>query len=106
MHELITAYPRRWELVLLGSLFILASSCKKKIAQPDCERLIDRYATLVVTERDRDASAGTIQSEQAAFRDEAKGDENFQSCVTKITRVEFDCAMSAPTANAFEKCLE
>ncbi|MEO6576612.1 MAG: hypothetical protein ABIP89_22380 [Polyangiaceae bacterium] len=87
------------------SLFILAS-CKKKIAQPDCEKLIDRYATLVVTERDRDASATTIKSEQAAFRDEAKGDENFQSCESKITRAEFDCAMAASTADAFEKCLE
>lgn len=106
MHELITAQSRRWQLVVLGSLFLLASSCKKKIAQPDCEKLIDRYATLVVTERDRDASAGHVQSEQAAFRDEAKGDENFQSCVTKITRAEFDCAMAASTADAFEKCLE
>lgn len=104
MHELTPAHPRPWQLALV-SLLVLAS-CKKKIAQPDCERLIDRYATLVVTERDRDASASTIKTEQAAFRDEAKGDENFQSCESKVTRVEFDCAMSASTADAFEKCLE
>ena len=85
---------------------LLLASCKQKVAQPDCERLIDRYATLVVTERDRDASASTIKTEQAAFREEAKGDENFQSCVTKVTRAEFDCAMAARTADAFEKCLE
>lgn len=96
MHELIT---------LLAALLLLAS-CKPKVAQPDCEKLIDRYATLVVTERNRDASASTIKSEQVTFREEAKGDENFQSCVTKITRAEFDCAMAASTADAFEKCLE
>lgn len=97
MHEL------RWQLL---TALLLLTSCKPKVTQPDCEKLIDRYATLVVTERDRDASASTIKSEQAAFREEAKGDENFQSCVTKITRVEFGCAMSASTADAFEKCLE
>jgi hypothetical protein len=91
---------------LLLTALLLVASCKEKVAQPDCEKLIDRYATLVVTERDRDASASTIQSEQAVFREEAKRDENFQSCVTKITRAEFDCAMAARSADAFEKCLE
>ena len=91
---------------LLRMALLLVASCKEKVVQSDCEKLIDRYATLVVNERDRDASASTIKSEQAAFREEAKGDENFQSCVTKITRAEFNCAMAARTADAFEKCLE
>jgi len=81
-------------------------ACKKKVDADQCTQLIDRYATLVVRERFADASAEFIKSEQARERDEARGDENFRSCVSEVTEKEFNCAMSAQSTGALEKCLE
>jgi len=90
--------------VLLASTSLFA--CKKKVDADQCTQLIDRYATLVVRERFPDASAEQVQAEQARERDEARGDENFRSCVSEVTELEFKCAMSAQTTGALEKCLE
>ncbi|WP_394844039.1 hypothetical protein LZC95_44170 [Pendulispora brunnea] len=89
---------------LLVSTSLLA--CKKKVDADQCTQLIDRYATLVVRERFPDASAEQVQAEQTRERDEARGDENFRSCVSEVTEMEFKCAMSAQTTGALEKCLE
>ncbi|HWL84195.1 MAG TPA: hypothetical protein VNO21_00150 [Polyangiaceae bacterium] len=91
-------------LFLISLLFL--SGCKKKVDAEQCDQLIDRYATLVVRERFPDAPAEQIQREQARERDEARGDENFRSCVSEVTMQEFDCAMKAPSAASIEKCLE
>ena len=39
-------------------------------------------------------------------KSEARGDDAFKNCSSEVSRAEFDCAMQAPTADAFEKCLE
>jgi hypothetical protein len=93
-------------LTLAIAVAVLATGCKKKVDASQCNQLIDRYATLVVSERHPDASADQIKSEQLRERDEARGDDNFRSCVSEVTRLEFDCAMAAKTTAAFEKCLE
>lgn len=80
--------------------------CKPKIAQPQCDALIDRYARLVVTEKMPDAGPETIKAEQDRERGEARGDDSFKNCTSEVSRDEFDCAMHAPTADAVEKCLE
>jgi hypothetical protein len=82
------------------------AACKPKATAPQCEQLVDRYATLVVTEKLPDASAAEIQAEQQREKSEARGDDSFKNCSSEVSQAEFECAMSAKTADAFEKCLE
>ena len=91
---------------LLLPAALLASSCKPKITPAQCDALVDRYARLVVTEKRPDAGPEAIKVEQERERSEARGDDAFKNCTSEVSRAEFDCAMSAPTADALEKCLE
>ncbi|WP_394823735.1 hypothetical protein [Pendulispora albinea] len=97
----------RGVLVLLPLGFsVSVAGCKKKVDADQCNQLIDRYATLVVRERYADASVEQLKSEQQRERDEARGDENFRSCVSEVTEKEFNCAMKADSPQSLEKCLE
>ncbi len=79
--------------VLAGATNV--GACKAKASASQCDQLIDRYATLVVTEKLADASAEQIQ-----------GDDAFKNCSSEVSQAEFACAMRAPNPDAFEKCLE
>jgi len=52
----------------------LLGACKAKASASQCDQLIDRYATLVVTEKLTDASAAQIQTEQTREKSAARGD--------------------------------
>ena len=88
-------------LALIGLI-----GCRAKASASQCEQLIDRYAQLVVTERFQDASARQIEVERDREKTEARGDDAFKNCSSEVSQAEFACAMRAPTAEAFEKCLE
>jgi hypothetical protein len=92
--------------MLIAGAGALASGCKPKVSRGQCDAMLERYAQLVVTERFPDASAETIKAEQVRERDEARGDDNFKNCTSEVSAREYDCAMAAKTADAFEKCLE
>jgi len=89
---------------------ILASgagvACRPHPSPSQCDQLIERYALLVVTAKFPDASAEQIQSERDREKIEARGDDAFKSCSSQVSPPEYDCAMAAATADAFEKCLE
>jgi hypothetical protein len=72
----------------------------------DCEHLLDRYARLVVIERFPDGSADEVDRELRRERAEARGDDAFKNCSSEVSRAELECAMTAATADALEKCLE
>jgi hypothetical protein len=80
--------------------------CKKKVTQAQCEELLDRYATLVVREKLKDASPEQLKAEQMRERDEARSDDNFKNCTAELSTEDYACAMKAQTADALEKCLE
>ena len=80
--------------------------CKEKASASQCDQLLERYAMLVVTEKHPDASAADIRVEQQHEKSEARGDDAFKNCSSEVSQPEFQCAMHAPTADAFEKCLE
>lgn len=101
-----SASRARWSWAPAVLVALVFPGCKKKITAAQCTELIDRYATLVVTERFPDATPEQIEAEQRRERSEARGDDNFRSCVAEITRVEFDCAMAKTKVTDFEKCLE
>lgn len=92
--------------VLLATLVASTSGCKAKASATQCDQLLDRYATLVVTEKFADASAAQIQKEQQREKEAAHGDDSFKNCSSEVSQAEFECAMRAQTADALEKCLE
>ncbi len=95
-------------VVLAATVLAAAASpaCTRKASQAQCEQLIDRYASLVVTEKYPDASAAQIAAAQQDVKTEAHGDDSFKNCSSQVSASEFDCAMRATTPDALEKCLE
>jgi hypothetical protein len=83
-----------------------AEGCKPKASASQCDDLVARYARLVVTEKYPDASVEQVTAEQEREKSEARSDDAFKNCSSEVSRAEFACAMRAPTADAFEKCLE
>jgi len=83
-----------------------SSGCKAKVSDGQCDRLVERYAQLVVGENFPDASADRQRLEQAREKKEARADDVFKNCSTQVSETEFDCAMRATTAGALQKCLE
>jgi hypothetical protein len=84
----------------------LSTSCKPKASAAQCDQLLERYAALVVTARFPDASAAQIEAEREREKREARTDDAFKNCSSQVSQAEFDCAMRAASADAFEKCLE
>jgi hypothetical protein len=95
---------RRFAIALLVAGAGVA--CKPKASATQCDQLLDRYASLVVTTRFPDASADQIQAERDREKTEARGDDAFKNCSSQVSQAEFECAMRAPNPDAFEKCLE
>ncbi len=93
-------------LALAGAAALAPCGCKAKATAAECDRLLDRYAELVVIEKYPDAGAKDIEAERARERSEARGDDAFKNCSSEVSRAEYECAMHAATADAFEKCLE
>jgi hypothetical protein len=89
-----------------AALTMATPACKPKVTPSECDRLVERYAQLVVTEKYPDASAERIAAEAQRELGEARGDDAFKNCRSEVSRSEFDCAMQAPSADALEKCLE
>jgi hypothetical protein len=81
-------------------------ACTRKVTQQDCDRLLDRFAALVVKERVVDATPEQIKIEQERERQEARGDEAFRNCTSEVEASEYACAMKSETSDAFLKCLE
>jgi hypothetical protein len=94
-------------LATLATLAIApATACKPKASAAQCDQLLDRYAGLVVTAKFPDASPQQIDAERAREKAEARTDDAFKNCSSQVSHAEFECAMHATSADAFEKCLE
>lgn len=84
-----------------------AAACKAKASAAQCEQLLDRYASLRVSEKvPPPAGAAERLAEEQREKAEARGDDAFKNCTSEVSQAELDCAMRAATAAAFEKCLE
>ena len=105
MRACVEACMRPSMLVVVG-LFLFAGGCKKKVTQAQCEELLDRYATLVVHAKLKDAPADQIMAEQVREREAARSDDDFKNCTTELSIEDYACAMKAASADALEKCLE
>lgn len=98
--------PTLTRAVLLALVALFLGGCKHRIAQPECDAMLNHYAELVVRERMPDASAETLAEEQTREKSEARGDDAFKNCTAEVERRDYDCAMRAATPDALEKCLE
>ena len=92
--------------VLVCVCVAAAVGCRPKASSVECDELLDRYAQLVVTEQFPDASTEQVKAERDRERKEARADDAFKNCSSQVGRAELECAMRAPNATAFEKCLE
>lgn len=94
--------------VVLAVACLLAPvvACKKKVSQAQCDELVDKFATLVVKERIKDAPPELIKAEQERERSEAKNDDSFRNCTSEVSNEDFACAMKTATSDAFLKCLD
>jgi len=91
-----------WAGIALG----LLGGCRERLDRAQCDRLLSRFAELVVKERMPGAPNETILAEQKRERDEAVHDDSFKNCATELRADEYRCAMAAPTSEALIKCLE
>ena len=108
MHTLLTrSGPRRVAASLVAACcLVVAPGCREKVTSAQCDTLVARYAELVVREKMPGAPIEEIRAEQKRVRQESAGDENFRNCTTEVRPTEYECAMSAATPDAIEKCLE
>jgi hypothetical protein len=87
-------------------LLMTTAACKKKATPTECDALLDRFAVLAAQESVPDASVEEVRAAQKQAHDEAADDEDFRACAGRVTHEEMACAMGAPTADAFERCLQ
>jgi hypothetical protein len=105
VHALLTRRRSARGGIVLVVGFAMLPACRQKISGAQCEALISRYAEIVVHERMPNAPLELVRATQKEVKDEAAGDEGFRNCTTEVGPKEFDCAMSATTPEAIEKCL-
>jgi hypothetical protein len=92
--------------LIFFTLALTCFGCKKKATPTECDALLDRFAVLAAQESVPDASAEEVRAAQKQAHDEAENDEDFRACAGRVTHDEMTCAMAAPTADAFERCLQ
>lgn len=80
--------------------------CHKKASPAECEKMVAKFAELVVTERMQDAGPEIIAAERARELAEAKTDDAFKNCPSEVQTSELGCAMKAESSAAFLRCLE
>jgi hypothetical protein len=92
-------------LALAACLGCLAASCGPPPNAIECAALLDRYVTLLANSD----HPGTDETELMRLREEARQkaarDPAFRECPSRVSRREYDCAMSAENADRFEQCL-
>ena len=97
----------RASAVLCAVAAVASSSCSRKLERTECLKLLDRYTELLVKDEEPDAIPERIVQAQARARATAQKDArfDFSSCPSRVSRREYECAMSAPTVDAVERCL-
>lgn len=96
------------QLGRLGGAALLSlaiTGCGKRLDDAECQQLLDRYVELLLRDDRPKSSAGEVLRLQQDARNKAQHDPAFLQCTARVSRREFECAMSAPDANRLELCL-
>lgn len=99
---------------LLGAAFalVVASGCNRKVGAPECKEMLEKYLDMVIG---GDPELAKLTEEQRKAVREVKkavrmGEPAFAQvstkCETEVTRKEYDCAMHAPSPDAWQACIE
>jgi hypothetical protein len=91
---------------VLGGAIAL-SACQKPLADAECNRLLDRYTEFLVREEEPGATPERLAHALEEARLAAERDPRFEmaECPRRVPRRGFECAMSAPSVDAIERCL-
>jgi hypothetical protein len=92
--------------LLASCVLVIVAGCSKKATQSECDELIERYATLVVSEQNPEASPAVVAAERDRARKQARADDDFKNCTTEVEAKDYRCAKAAKTAETLLKCLE
>ncbi|HEX2673153.1 MAG TPA: hypothetical protein VHM25_19870 [Polyangiaceae bacterium] len=96
---------RRFAGPLLVSCALIMQGCAKRPTHEECEALLDHYVELLVNSDRPGTNAAEKHKLQLQAREKAKEDPEFAACSERVSRREFDCAMSASNADLLEQCL-
>lgn len=88
-------------LIAMGGL----AGCQRPLSDAECSMLLERYTEKVIDQSRPSATPG----ERARLVREAKSqavlDPEFEDCVVRVSRRQYDCAMVAANADQMERCL-
>jgi hypothetical protein len=103
----LTRSPRLAFIASSAAVLVLFAGCGKKLDRAECDRLLDRYTELLVKDEEPEAAPERIFQAQARARQVAQKDSRFDfaACPSRVSRREYECAMTAPTVDAVERCL-
>lgn len=94
--------PRLWLAATFGCL---AASCGPPPNAIECAALLDRYVTLLANSDHPDTDETELMRLREEAREKAARDPAFRECPSRVSRHEYNCAMSAENADRFEQCL-
>lgn len=90
----------------------LTWGCNRKVSAPECKEMLEKYLDMVIG---GDPELAKLTEEQRKAVREVKkavrmGEPAFAQvstkCETEVTRKEYDCAMHAPSPDAWQACIE
>ena len=88
---------------MLGSAVLAA--CGKPLTDDECFELLDKYVELLLQHDNPDrVTPDRLQLSNEA-RAKAGRDPAFAECSQRVSRAQFECAMSAPNPDVLEQCL-
>ena len=92
---------------LISFVLGVCGGCSPPPNAAECEALLERYTGMLVKEENPDILPEDVRLLQQAARSTAKHDARFEfdACADKISRRQYDCAMSAPNVDSVERCL-
>jgi hypothetical protein len=92
-------------VLVAAALLSSLCGCGKRLEPTECQRLLDHYVELLLSDDRPGASAGEVLRLQQEARKKAAEDPAFAECSARVSRKSFDCAMGANDANKLEQCL-
>jgi hypothetical protein len=102
----------RMTVLAFASFVIFSLGCSKKTTPEECDAILDRYLDLSMAP-DPELSRmppQQVESVISAKKAQRRSDSSFQQararCQAEVSRAELECAMTAPTANDWEACID
>jgi hypothetical protein len=92
----------RRSAIVAGFVF---AGCGRPLGDDECRQLLDRYTERLIASDRRDVTSAEQERIKLKVQSLAARDPEFLRCSERVSRSEFDCAMSAPDVDSMERCL-